>query len=525
MVLDKTSRWLYYIDGVSKEIRRMNTNTGSVTGNLTVPPTANEPLAGYYKVEQAVVEVIATPTGQPCGIDYYNDRLIVSDNTTGDIYLYNTSVSPVTYMGTIATGQPGMMGVKVGPDGKIWCVNRTQNAVYRLDVAAPANDLAVTAITSPPVYNNTPNFFSIVYNICYGDITPEINITNTGTAVVSTAEIEYTIDGANTIPFTWNGSLAAGTSTTVSLPTNPAVANGSHLLEVRIVSVNGNIDDIALNNVIDGAFRTINPPVIAPYLETFTLTTFPPDGWNYVHFNPNNYFSRQNAGGFGQSTGSMRMDNYSGIMDITGQEDIMFLPIIDQSALSNVFLRFDVAYAKYNNASNDRLMVYASNDCGGSWTNLYDEGGTALSTAPNSSGAFTPNATQWRTDSVSLSAYSGQTELLLAFVSLSNYGNNLFIDNIFVGDVTTGIPSIENPDFFSIYPNPVADEMLVQFSNSLKQSAQGEIISVEGKVVKEFDVPANTKNLTLDMNELANGFYTIRIAESKSVFVDSFIKN
>ncbi|MBK9481672.1 MAG: hypothetical protein IPO02_06745 [Bacteroidetes bacterium] len=54
MILDKASGWLYFIDGGSKKIKRMNTNTGNMTGNLTVPATAQEPLAAYQKIETAL---------------------------------------------------------------------------------------------------------------------------------------------------------------------------------------------------------------------------------------------------------------------------------------------------------------------------------------------------------------------------------------------------------------------------------------------------------------------------------------
>src|SRR5258706_14621679 len=78
-----------------------------------------------------------------------------------------------------------------------------------------------------------------------------------------------------------------------------------------------------------GAFRTINPPTALPFSEGFASATFPPSGWNYVHFNPNNKMSRNAVGGFGLSTGSMKMDNYSGAMNIIGQLDYLMSPVID----------------------------------------------------------------------------------------------------------------------------------------------------------------------------------------------------
>jgi hypothetical protein len=115
-------------------------------------------------------------------------------------------------------------------------------------------------------------------------------------------------------------------------------------------------------------------------------------------------------------------------------------PLIDiTSANINTWLRFNVAYAKYNSSSNDALQILASTDCGNTWTSIYNKSGTNLSTAPITTGVFTPNASQWRTDSVNLNSFAGQTELILNFTAISNYGNNLFVDDIFVGDISTGI--------------------------------------------------------------------------------------
>ncbi len=523
MILDRTSRWLYYIDGGSKQVRRMNTSTGINTGTLTPPSTANEMLAGYYKIEQANVEVIDSFATQPCGIDYSNDRLIVSDFTSGDIYLYNTSGATVTFMDTIVTGQPGIMGVKIGPDGKIWCVNVIQNAVYRLDIANPSLDLAISNVVQPIVENYTPAFYSTSFNVCDGSVAPIITITNSGATGITSANLEYTIDGGSAITYVYNGLLMPNFSTMVNLPTTN-VANGSHQLSVKIISVNGTSDDIAGNNTLDGSFRVIDPPVAVPYTETFTTATFPPAGSNYIHFNPNNFMSWETPGGFGQSVGSMRMDNYSGYMDITGQKDYLVLPAIDMTSLiSNAYLRFNVAYAKYNALLNDTLQVQVSNDCGYTWATIYNKSGNGLSTAPNTTNPFSPTATQWRTDSVDIVSYAGQSEVIFMFTSTSNFGNNLFIDDIFIGDVTSGISDPDPDNSFAVYPNPVSDIMILKLPSGV-QNSDGEIFSVDGKRVLTFEVPAQSDETRLDISDLAPGFYTVRISNSNSIYVQPVVK-
>jgi len=394
MVLDKATGWLYFIDGGPKQIKRLNTNTGTIMGNLVPPSTGSETLALYKDVQLATVETLDTLSTQPCGIDFYHDRLVVSDYTTGDIYLYSTSPS-FALLQTIQTGHPGMMGVKIGPDGHIWCVNNTDSKLYRLDVVAPTTDAAILNITSPAIENcllYRGSFYSTTFNICNGTITPAVDIANNGTSTITDMEIHYMIDGGVHTIYNWTGSLSAGGTTSIPLPVS-SVNNGSHVLDIMIMMVNGMADDVDLNNTAAGTFRAVGAPVLQPLNEGFTSASFPPAGWNYIHFNKNNFMSRASVGGFGSSTGSMKMDDYSGSMDITGQKDYLISPIIDMtSADASAILRFNVAHARYNTATNDELQVLASTDCGGSWSVIYDKMGAALATAPNATSAFTPTA-------------------------------------------------------------------------------------------------------------------------------------
>lgn len=133
MVVDKANSWLYYADAGSGRVMRMKTTSGTIGGNLTPPQTSGEPLAEYKAVTGATKEIMVSGLTSPCGVDYRNDRLVVSDYATGNIYLYNTTTVPATLVGTIITGGPGVMGVRMQNDNKIWFVNATTNKLYRID--------------------------------------------------------------------------------------------------------------------------------------------------------------------------------------------------------------------------------------------------------------------------------------------------------------------------------------------------------------------------------------------------------
>lgn len=498
----------------------MNTTTGTITGTLSAASTAPEALAGYWKVEGATVEVLDTLPGQPSGIDYYNGRLVVSNYINGDIYIYSTN--PFSLLTTISTGQAGMMGVKIGPDGHIWVVNNTQDIVYRLDAGLPSVDLAVTSILSPNVENTAPSFYSPKFDVCESTIAPVIIISNKGAGAISSANIQYTIDGGTPVVYAWSGSLAAGATDTVSLPST-SITSGGHLLRVKITSVNGSPDVVEQNNTLDGSFRATAPVASIPFTQGFTINTFPPAGWNYIHHNKHNKMLRSTAGGFGASVGSMKMDNFYREMNITGQVDYLMTPVIDMSSASaNSWLRFNVAYAKYNTSSNDALQVQVSSDCGITWTTVYYKSGTVLATAPTTTSNFTPTSSQWRTDSVSMSAYAGQSEVLISFNSISNYGNNLYVDDIFVGDFSTGITELNTADI-SLYPNP-ADNIVNIVSANGFENGEVTIMNLLGETLLTQNIQGGQQSLLLDISSLASGYYIISVHTQNSTVTKSITK-
>ncbi|MCW5899637.1 MAG: choice-of-anchor J domain-containing protein [Flavobacteriales bacterium] len=513
MVLDRENGWLYFIDGGAKQIKRMNVNSGSVTGNLSVPPTSNEPLAGYYQVQGATVEVVDTWATQPSGIDHIPGRLVVSDHTTGAIRLYDVSATP-TLLGTITTGMPSIMGLKVGPDGRIWFTHYNGNKVVRIDPQPLANDASIAAIVSPSTIATTPNFFSTDHGICAPSVAPVVDLANRGSNALTSVNIHASLDGGPPTVLAWTGSLAPGAMAQVTLPSMPVV-NGPHQLDVWTSQPNGATDPVVMNDRIAGSFRVVDPVQSLPFFEGFTASTFPPAGWNYVHFNPNNRMTRNpTVGGFGNSQGCVKMDNHAGPMNITGQRDHLMMPALDLSnATVGTTLDFAVAYRQYNSSTNDRLMVQASTDCGASWSTLYDKAGAVLSTAPAGTGAFTPNPTQWRAEQVGLASVIGQPEVLLMFLAESNFGNNLYLDDVQVGSVT----GIDEPSdgAFTIFPNP-NDGRFTLRDRSIFGSVDLWIHGIDGRSVhrQQWVTTGQDGALHLDVGHLAKGSYVVSVMNS-----------
>ncbi|MBK6819047.1 MAG: hypothetical protein IPG85_05325 [Bacteroidetes bacterium] len=177
--------------------------------------------------------------------------------------------------------------------------------------------------------NYKPNFYSTSFSSCLANITPIATILNKGTSIITSVSFQYTVNNGTPVTHNWTGTLASGATANVTFPLS-AVVNGNHLLTTAI-NVNGTPDDVDLNGTIEGSFRAFNPAANYPFTETFTAATFPPAGWNVAQYNPNNKMTRVSTGGFGLSTGCMKMDNFSGAEDITGQKDYLISPKINMA--------------------------------------------------------------------------------------------------------------------------------------------------------------------------------------------------
>jgi PKD repeat protein/photosystem II stability/assembly factor-like uncharacterized protein len=180
---------------------------------------------------------------------------------------------------------------------------------------------------------------------------------------------------------------------------------------------------------------------------------FPPPGWWNETVTPaaGNWGLSTAAGGFGNSTQSTIFDNYN--FDAQGGSSDLRIRA-DMTQQPSSMLTFDVAFAPYGGQYMDSLEVLVSTDCGVTFTSLYLKGGVQLSTAPQLQNvAFIPTAAQWRTDSVSLAAWSNSADLLIAFRNHGYFGQVIYVDNINLA-TPNAIAEISAVSGAALYPNP-----------------------------------------------------------------------
>lgn len=213
------------------------------------------------------------------------------------------------------------------------------------------------------------------------------------------------------------------------------------------------VTDSAGNSDIDSLLITIEGYVAGQFIAEEFESIFPPVRFEIV--NPDEgatWEQNTNCGGFGESAQCAWFNNYDYYPG--GAEDDLRISI-DFTNPADTWLYFDVAYARYAVNYSDSLEVLISTDCGQSFQQVYYRGGSDLATAPDNSEAFIPTASQWRTDSVDMAAYTGENEVMIVFRNHSGWGNNTYLDNI---NLAQNILSINSPPLtdagIQLYPNP-----------------------------------------------------------------------
>ena len=280
-----------------------------------------------------------------------------------------------------------------------------------------ANDMGIRAVIAP------------LSGECAATVVPVIEVRNYGSSAVTTAQINFSINGVvvESKDFTFSPALATLQSTTVNFA--PASFNsGLHEIEFEVILVNGVSDQQSINNEL---IRTVLIPetTMLPITENFDVF---PMNWQIVNPDEKTTWQPATAPNDDPSNIAVKMDFYN-YEDNLGEIDLLITPVFDLSSEPVALLLFDVAYARFQN-DNDGLKVVVLSNCSADvnqGTVVYEKYGADLQTRSPTSNEFNPtNESQWRTEFVDLSSFVGQSNLQLAFVGVNDWGNNLYLDNI-----------------------------------------------------------------------------------------------
>ena len=136
MTLDKDTGILYISDTGANRVLWVNTHDTTITSvDIYDDPTRVESLAEYMRVTDVEWGIFDTGISRPSGIALYDGTLFVSQNGNGKITGFNLDPDGKGFSNsrTVNTNAGSIMGLEVGPEGKLWYVDSLNNIVVRLD--------------------------------------------------------------------------------------------------------------------------------------------------------------------------------------------------------------------------------------------------------------------------------------------------------------------------------------------------------------------------------------------------------
>ncbi len=376
-------------------------------------------------------------------------------------------------------------------------------------------------------------------NLCTYTLNPAIVVENAEDTEVTSFEVALFLNGEEVAIQSWTGALSQGQSVSLDMGELPINA-GRNELHFEVTNINDGLADYNRFNQLEDTrvfFTLQETPVGESISEAFETTPnlAVPDNTLIIR-DAEREFGVVNRnylvglglsvpgqpGAYGGSSKSVMVDFYN--WDEVGDKAYLIFEKIDLSESENTILSFDHAHAQYPFSSfdtNDRMSVEVSSDCGDNWVMVYNKAGAALSTRSPVTGYFVPSGSQWTSDTLDLSAFDGAAELTIRFTATSDYGNNLYIDNINVQEVV--VSSVDEPGRLEgkvfAYPNPASE--LVNVDIQLVESSRLDItvFDASGRRISQLaggeQFPAGAHQLRWEPQH--SGLYLIRVASEHGV--------
>jgi PKD repeat protein len=328
--------------------------------------------------------------------------------------------------------------------------------------------------------------------------------------------IQFTDESFNLVNG-WNWSFSGGTPATSTIQNPTVTYNTPGTYAVQLIATDGNlIDTTNLTQYI-----TVLPnPTALPYFEDFeTQTGLNSPNWFVDNPVGNGFVLTTNVGHSG--TKSAKLRNFG---EANGNLDELTSGSFDLSGITSVTgatLSFRYAFRKATSNSHDYLKVFASNDCGQSWTIRKTISSSTLSQGNVAPAEYTPaSISDWGTYHVTnISSEYWNSNFKFKFQFVAGEGNNLYLDdiNLYAGP-PSDVPVLalsEGIDFQSatVYPNPSSNEFNVIFQTQAPTSIDFTITDLSGKVIQTNTIQANSGVNTVNVNTqlFAKGIYMVQL--------------
>jgi len=135
---------------------------------------------------------------------------------------------------------------------------------------------------------------------------------------------------------------------------------------------------------------------------------------------------------------------------------------------------------------------------------------------------FTPSASQWRTDVVSLDAFVEQSNVLIQFDVTNRNGNHLYLDNLNVTGSFESAQGVKGTRGMLIYPQPAGAFINIAVTG-LNESADVIVRNSFGAIIGSYPAALHQDPLRLNVANWANGVYAVEIRTTQKTIKRTFV--
>jgi PKD repeat protein len=345
--------------------------------------------------------------------------------------------------------------------------------------------------TPPAVCPVAADFVTLTPDICFGN---------------SVSFMDKSLNGVTEWQWYFPGGNPA-----VSNEPNPAVAYDSiGVYDVTLFVSDGVTTDSLTLEAYISAGAPGTGEVLA-YAEDFDAGLYPPTGITIN--NPDGEITWE-LDSLASTSGkfSIRINNL--INTNYGTVDEIILPNLDFTSVSpdsTLYMSFNWAYAKSDPSFSDELLVLLSTDCGTNFTQVFYRTGNAMATGPTQTTPFIPDSTQWKSAFINLDDYKDETFVQVKIVNVTDGGNNLYLDDLYIGNGSELVASGEiftEGESLKIYPNPASGQINLGLQLQTPENISVQLFNAQGVLLQEIPkqmYPAGYQHLTLPATGLSGG--------------------
>jgi hypothetical protein len=403
----------------------------------------------------------ADSDGSVTSVAFYNGATLLGTSTVAP-YTYTWATPPV--------GSYALTAVATDNAGATMT-----SAIVNVAVAIQL-DAGISAITTP---NGTVGTASVV---------PSVTIKNFGTTTLTATPISYKVDNNAFAVFNWTGSLAAGATAAVTLPSVTGYAVGAHTFTAQTGTVNGSTDGNAANNALTANF-------------IYTINTC-----------TNDNETANNA----STTAVVLTVNTAKNSQIGSATDVDYYKFTTTAAAPKVRVTLSNLPADYD------LDFYSATASGAISTKI----ATSANGSTTSESIIYNTPTTAKTYYLRVYGYGGVFSTTLCY--------NLLAETSGINFVKINAPTIDNGKLtndatvleqLSLYPNPARDEINLRFVATKAGAYDVVLYNATGKVILNqkatFNEGENTASF--DVVSLPRGLYVVKVSKDDELFSQKVI--